>query len=201
MKNITTVNRIFLLATFLLSCHLVSHSIEGKSSYAMICYTIAFGVLMVAALLLIILGMEILENPTVVVVSTIIPLSLSLGLVSELLPKAATGYSIFAVLGLLGVILVKTKKPKGLTSIVLPLVHGISGLLIFGLPIIFSFGGGMPFRFVWVGVGGGLIGLGGLLLAFLKAGKPILSKSVILNLLPTILCLMSLSFAIGFSAM
>jgi hypothetical protein len=200
MKNNAILHRILLLATFLLSSHVVSHSIEGKSTFAMVCYTIAFGVLMVASLLLIILGMNILENPAVVVVSTCIPLSLSLGLVSELVPAAKIGYLIFVIVGFLGVLLGRFLQPKRFASLILSIVHGVAGLLIFGLPILFTLNGSMPTRFLWVGVGGGLIGIGGMLLAFLKVGKPILPKKTINNLLPLILCLMSGAFAIGFSS-
>jgi len=43
-----------------------------------------------------------------------------------------------------------------------------------------------------------LIGVGGLLLSFLKAGKPILSREMILKILPGLLLLMTLCFVIGF---
>ena len=52
--------------------------------------------------------------------------------------------------------------------------------------------------FSLVGVGGALIGIGGLALSFLKAGKPILSQEVIHKILPVILFLMSLCFVMGF---
>jgi hypothetical protein len=53
--------------------------------------------------------------------------------------------------------------------------------------------------FSLVGVGGGLIGLGGLLLSFLRAGRPILSRVMILRLLPGLLLLMTAAFVAGFS--
>jgi len=57
----------------------------------------------------------------------------------------------------------------------------------------------MPAGFALVGLGGAVIGLGGLLLAFLKAGKPILSQKTILTLLPGLLFLMTAAFVCGFS--
>jgi len=59
--------------------------------------------------------------------------------------------------------------------------------------------GQVPTGYILVSLGGALIGLGGLLLAFLKAGKPILDRDTIYQLLPVILFLMSLSFIGGFS--
>ena len=78
MKSISIIDRILLLLTALLAAYQVAVGIEGLDSFAILCYTIAFGVLLVACLLLIILGFEILESPLVVIVSSIIPLSLSL---------------------------------------------------------------------------------------------------------------------------
>jgi hypothetical protein len=51
--------------------------------------------------------------------------------------------------------------------------------------------------FTLVGIGGGLIGIGGLLLAFLKTGKPILSRQTILIILPTVLFL-TVCYVVGF---
>jgi hypothetical protein len=53
--------------------------------------------------------------------------------------------------------------------------------------------------YLLVSLGGALIGLGGLLLAFMRAGRPILSQDVLYRLLPVILFLMSLSFVGGFT--
>jgi len=66
------------------------------------------------------------------------------------------------------------------------------------LPIILSLRGLASGGFAWVGVGGALIGVGGLLLAFLKAGKPILPQKIILTVLPGLLLLMTAAFVAGF---
>ena len=79
-------------------------------------------------------------------------------------------------------------------------VHGIAGMLIFLLPIMLSVRGTTPGGIFWVGIGGALIGVGGLLLTFLKSGKPILSKDTILTVLPGLLLLMTAAFVIGFAA-
>ena len=88
--------------------------------------------------------------------------------------------------------------PGRLPTLVLAVVHGIAGMTIFLLPIFLSIQGVTKPPFSLVGVGGALIGIGGLALSFLKAGKPILSKELILKILPVILLLMTLCFVVGF---
>ena len=79
--ELTSLDRILLLVTGILAAYQVAVGIDGFSTLPIIAYTIAFGVLLVAGLLLIILGFEVLDSPIVVIVSTIIPLSLATGLV------------------------------------------------------------------------------------------------------------------------
>lgn len=199
MKTISALDRILLLLTALLAAYQVVVGVDGLDTFAVICYTIAFGVLLVACLLIIILGFEILDSPLVVIVSTIIPLSLSLGLVWEYLVDFRTIYLIFTILGFLAVIITRQFTPGRPAVIVLAIVHGISGMLIFLLPIILSLQGETSPGFALVGVGGALIGIGGLLLSFLKTGRPILSRDVILSVLPALLFLMTISFVAGFA--
>ena len=162
-------------------------------------YTIAFGVLLVACLLLIILGLDVLESPIVVIVSTIIPLSLSLGLVWEYGKGYGIPFLVFTLLGFLAILITRLLPMKNkLPTFVLAVVHGIAGLTIFLLPIISSALGQTSPGFALVGLGGALIGLGGLLLSFLKTGHPIVSRQVIFRLLPGLLLLMTVAFVFGF---
>jgi hypothetical protein len=48
-------------------------------------------------------------------------------------------------------------------------------------------------------MGGALIGIGGLLLSFLKTGKPILSRETILKVLPGLLLVMTATYVAGFA--
>jgi hypothetical protein len=59
--------------------------------------------------------------------------------------------------------------------------------------------GQTPPGFALVSVGGVLIGVGGLLLSFLKMGKPILPQKTILTVLPALLFLMTAAFVAGFA--
>jgi hypothetical protein len=71
-------------------------------------------------------------------------------------------------------------------------------MTIFLLPIILSAQGQVMPLFSLVGVGGALIGLAGLLLSFLKTGKPILSRDTIMRLFPMLLLLTTALFVAGF---
>ena len=198
--KMSPLDRILLLLTGLLAAYQVAIGINGLGAVPITAYTIAFGVLLVAGLLLIILGFDVLESPIVVIISTIIPLSLSLGLVWEHLEAWRTPYLGFAILGFLAILVTRSfPMPGKLPTIVLALVHGIAGMTIFLLPTILAAQGVARPGFALVGLGGALIGIGGLLLSFLKAGKPILPKETILRVLPGLLLLMTAAFVAGFA--
>ena len=197
--KMSPLDRVLLLLTGILAAYQVAVGIDGLGAVPIVAYTIAFGVLLVAGLLLIIWGFDVLDSPVVVIVSTVIPLSLSFGLVCQYLASFRTAYLVFAILGFLAVTLTRSiPTPGKIPTIVLALVHGLAGMTIFLLPILFSIQGTTQPLFSLVGVGGALIGIGGLALSFLKAGRPVLSKELILKILPIILFLMTLCFVVGF---
>jgi hypothetical protein len=105
-----------------------------------------------------------------------------------------------ALLGFAGVLVTRSlPMPKILPVLALVLVHGIAGLLITHLPFALVLQGDTPAGFALVGVGGALISVGGLLLAFLKASRPILSRATILKILPGLLLFMTAAFVGGFA--
>ena len=199
MKQISVLDRILLLITGLLAAYQISFGLNDLNTLSTWSYTVGFGVLLVAGLLLIILGFEGLENQIVVIVSTLIPLSISLGLVAEHLPQFTTPYLIFAILGFAAIAITRYTAEGKTATIILALTHGIAGSLITFLPIILSIQGKVSGGYFLVGIAGALIGVGGVLLAFLKAGKPILSQKMILTVLPALLLLMTSAFVYGFS--
>lgn len=199
MYKITMRDRLLLLATVLLAAYQIIAGLDKLAPLSIWIYTIGFGILLVACLLLIILGFEGLESQGVVIVSTAIPLSISLGLVSVHLPAYFFSYLVFCLVGFGATGVTRFVLAGKSATLILALVHGIAGLVIITLPLILSIQGQVPAGYLLVSLGGGLIGLGGLLLAFLKAGKPLLSQEIIYQLLPIILFLMSLSFIGGFS--
>lgn len=198
--KMSPLDRILLLITGLLAAYQVAIGINGLGTVPITAYTIAFGVLLVAGLLLIILGFDVLESPIVVIISTIIPLSLSLGLVWEHLEAWQAAYMEFVLLGFFAVLVTRSFHITGkLPTIVLAFVHGVAGMTIFLLPTILTAQGMTSPGFALVGLGGALIGINGLLLSFLKAGKPILPKETILRILPGLLLLMTAAFVAGFA--
>ena len=84
-----------------------------------------------------------------------------------------------------------------LRKISVPLFHGVAGLVIFLGPF---YAKGAPKGFFWVGIGGVLIGLGGIALAFISVGAQLLffSPAFVMLILAPLLFLMSLAFAWGF---
>ncbi len=194
------LNRILLLITGFLAAYQIVAGVKGADAFAGLGYTIAFGVLLIAGLLLIIFGMQVLASPIVVIVAAIIPLGLAVGLVAQYFPALGIIALALAIVGLLAITLSRMGSREKLATVVLAVVHGTAGVFIFGLPIILSLRGIAPLGLALVGVGGVLIGLGGLLLSLLKAGKPILSEATVLMVLPGLLLLMTIAFVVGFAA-
>ena len=197
--KMTSLDRTLLFLTGFLAAYQIAIGIDQMDSVSITAYTIAFGVILVAGLLLIILGFEVLDAPIVVIISTIIPLALSLGLVWQHLASYRTVYLIFTIISFLAVILTRSIVMQNkLPVIVIAITHGIAGMTIFLLPIILSAQGQVMPLFSLVGVGGALIGIAGLLLSFLKTGKPILSRDTIMRLFPMLLLLTTALFVAGF---
>jgi len=198
--KISPRDRTLLLNTVLLAAYQVAVGINDFTALPIIAYTIAFGVILIAALLIYILGIDVLDSPTVVIVSTVIPLSLAVGLVWQHLASFGTVTLIFAIISLLAVTLTRSMQMQNkLPVIVIVFVHGIAGLTIFLLPILLAAQGQVKPLFALVGFGGALIGVGGLLLSFLKLGKPILSRERIMNIFPALLLLTTALFVAGFA--
>lgn len=197
--KMTSLDRVLILLTGLLAAYQIVVGIDQMDSVPIIAYTIAFGVLLVAGLLLIILGFDALDSPVVVIISTVIPLALSMGLVYQHLASFRTPYLLFAIIGFAAVTLTRSIPMwNKLPVVTIAMVHGIAGMTIFLLPIITSINGQTHPLFSLVGIGGALIGIGGLLLSFLKTGRPILSRETILRVLPGLFLLMTICFVAGF---
>ncbi len=197
--KLTSSDRILLLFTALLASYQVAVGMDGFSALPIIAYTTGFGVLLIAALLIFILGFDVLDSPIVVIVSTVIPLSLSTGLVWQHFASFRISFLVFAITSFLAVTVTRSIPMQNkLPVITIAITHGIAGMTIFLLPIILSIQGLTKPLFSLVGAGGALIGIGGLLLSFLKTGRPILSREMILKILPRLLLLMTICFVAGF---
>jgi len=199
VRKISVLDRLLLLGTCLLAAYQISAGINDLSTPATWGFTIGFGTLLIACLLLIILGFEGLENQTIVIVSTLIPLCISLGLVSIHYPDNLLPYLIFCVVGFSVILATRFSTGSKPATIILALIHGIAGILITTLPVLQSITGQTRPGYILFGLGGAIIGIGGTLLAFSKTGKPIFSQEKILSVLPVLLFLMTAAFVGGFS--
>ena len=199
MKKMSAIDRLLLLLTGLLAAYQIAIGVEGAPPVSLWAYSVGFGILLLAGIMLIILGFEGLDSSLVAIVTTMLPLALSLGLVWDHLPAWRIPYLAFVVVGFAAVALTRVIRAGRAATITLAVVHGVAGLIIFGLPIYLSLTGTTPPGFALVGIGGALIGVGGLMLSFLRMGKPILSQSTILTILPALLFLMMAAFVAGFA--
>ena len=161
-------------------------------------YLMGFAVLLVSGLLLIFLGLDILSSPYVLTVASLIPLGISMGVAEEYYPTWKKSFKWFAVIGFLAIAITSIAGMDTLKKIAVPLFHGVAGLVIFLGPF---FAKGSPKGFWWVGIGGMLIGLGGIALAFISVGKQLLffSPAFVALILTPLLFLMAGAFALGFA--
>ncbi|MBI5954749.1 MAG: hypothetical protein HY865_24080 [Chloroflexi bacterium] len=167
-------------------------------------YLMGFAVLLVSGLLLIFLGLDILASPYVLTVASLIPLGISMGLAEEYFPGWKKYFKWFALVGFLAIAFTSIGGMETLKKVAVPLFHGIAGLVIFLGPFYAtssSQGKGAPKGFWWVGIGGLLIGLGGIALAFISVGKQLLffSPEFVMLILTPLLFLMTGAFALGFT--
>jgi hypothetical protein len=199
MMKISTTNRVLLLGAVILSAYQIVIGIDNLSTAPIIAYTIAFGVLLVAALLLLLLGFHAWDAAVVVIGATMIPLALALGLVWEHFAALRIPALILTLGGFLAVTLTRLRPAASKTAmLVLALTHGMAGVIIFLLPIALALQGVTRPLFSLVGLGGAVIGLGGLALSFFKVGKPIIPQETLYKILPGLLFFMTLCFVIGF---
>ena len=196
----TWYDRIILLVTGLAALYLTwrfyTRYSKEKKLYD-IYYMMGFLVLLVSGLILIWQGWGALASPYVLTVATLIPLGISMGLMNQYFPKWKKAYSWFALVGLLAIAYTSITG-HDLKRLAVPIFHGVAGLIIFLGPFLVK--DKAPKGFWWVGIGGLLIGIGGIALAFLTSGKQLLffSQDVVLMIMAPLLLLMTLAFAAGF---
>ncbi len=198
--NLFTLDNLFLLLTGLIAAYLIwrfyTRWSKGKALYD-VYYAMGFLVLLISGLLLIFLGLGILDSPYVLTVASLIPLGISMGLVEQYFPKFKRIYKWFALVGFLAIAVSAFGGFDLVKKIAVPVFHGIAGLVIFLGPF---FAIKAAKGFWWVGIGGLLIGLGGIALAFISLGKQLLffSPTFVMLILTPLLLLMTLAFTYGF---
>jgi len=169
-----------------------------KKALHNIYYLMGFAVLLVSGVLLIVLGLDILASPYVLTVASLIPLGISMGLAEEYFPAWKKYFKWFALIGFLAIALTSIAGIEIGRKISVPLFHGVAGLVIFLGPFLAK---GAPKGFWWVGIGGVLIGLGGIALAFIANGAQLLffSPTFVMLILTPLLFLMAGAFTMGFT--
>ena len=192
---------IFLLLTGLLAAYLCwvfyQRYTQSKALHNLY-YLMGFAVLLVSGLLLIFLGLGILASPYVLTVASLIPLGISMGLAEEFFPSWKKAFKWFALIGFLAIAVTSIGGMDALKKIAVPLFHGVAGLVIFLGPFMAK---SAPKGFFWVGIGGVLIGLGGIALAFISVGAQLLffSPAFVMMILTPLLLLMTGAFTLGFT--
>jgi hypothetical protein len=198
--NIFTLDNLFLLLTGLIAAYLLwrfyTRWSKEKKLYDLY-YGMGFLVLLVSGLLLIFLGLGILASPYVLTVASLIPLGISMGLMEQYFPKYKKAFKWFALIGFLAIAVTGIYGIEIGRKISVPLFHGVAGLVIFLGPFLVK---KAAKGFWWVGIGGLLIGLGGIALAFIANGAQLLffSPSFVMLILTPLLLLMTLAFTYGF---
>jgi len=196
-----TLDNLFLLLTGLLAAYLCWYFWKRyglNRALHNLYYLMGFAVLLVSGLLLIFFGLDILASPWVLTVASLIPLGVSMGIAEEYYPSWKKAFKWFAAIGFLAIAITSIGGMETLKKIAVPLFHGVAGLVIFLGPFLAK---GTPKGFFWVGIGGLLIGLGGIALAFISAGSQLLffSPAFVLLILTPLLFLMTGAFALGFA--
>ncbi len=198
--NLVSLDNLFLLLTGLTAAYLLwrfyTRWSKAKALYD-VYYIMGFLVLLVSGLLLIFLGLDILASPWVLTVASLIPLGISMGLMEQYFPKYKTAFKWFALIGFLAIAVTSIGGIDIGRRISVPLFHGVAGLVIALGPFMAK---SQAKGFWWVGVGGFLIGLGGIALAFLASGSQLLffSPALVMTILTPLLFLMTLAFTWGF---
>jgi hypothetical protein len=197
-----TFDNLFLLLTGLLAAYLCWHFWKRYSlnkALHNLYYLLGFAVLLISGLLLIIhpSHLGLLQSPYVLTVASLIPLGISMGVAEEYYPAWKTSFKWFAAIGFVAIAVSSIGGMELLKKISVPLFHGVAGLVIFLGPFLAK---GTPTGFWWVGIGGALIGLGGIALAFLSVGSQLLffSPEFVMLILTPLLFLMTGAFTLGF---
>jgi hypothetical protein len=198
--DLLTLDNLLLLLTGLTAAYLLwrfyGRWSKGRALYD-VYYGMGFLVLLVSGLLLIFLGLGILSSPYVLTVASLIPLGISMGLVEQYFPQYKRPYKWFALVGFLAIAVSSIAGIEIGRKISVPLFHGVAGLVIFLGPFLAK---GAARGFWWVGIGGLLIGLGGIALAFIANEAQLLffSPALVMTILTPLLLLMTLAFTWGF---
>jgi hypothetical protein len=198
------LDQVLLLLTGLMAVYLIYRFVQAykerdDNKKHFIPLIISFAVLFVSGVLVILFDFAVLERPEIKIVATLIPFGIAIGLMCEFYKKYATFYKIFLLIGFALIILLNYEIIT--TKLVYPIFHSIAGLTIFFIPILAVKNKLADKGFIGVTIGGAIIGIGGIALAFFGAGNPLLgifTGELIFAILTTILLTMTIGFVFGY---
>ena len=197
MKKISIFNRIVFLFTGHLAGYKVVGGMQPYSELTTFYYTIAFGTLVLASILLMLLGFEILESNGVLVVAALIPVGLALGMVNQYLPQMHLYFLIISIAGIIAVAYSRFLMSQKAALIMLTLVHGIAGMVVVFIPLVLVLNGTLNTPAFLISLGGIIISAEGILLASFKVGKTFIAPEKIYSSFPMVLFLANLAFVAG----
>ncbi len=191
------INKVLLLLVAIVAGIQIVSGIEGLGTIPIAYHTVSYGIFLISAIFMILLGVDIIEHDIAALAASLLPLGFSMGLVGEHMREYHLEYSSLISVLYAGLFIQKLRGQKKMALILQVLLHGISGLMLFILPIILLAQGHAESSFLGVSVGTGFIAIGGMALGFLKSGKPLLTKNQIYTLFPAILLLSVLAYSVG----
>lgn len=197
MRKISVLDRILFLITAHVAGFKIVTGMEHHSVMSTGFYTVSFGVLVLASIMLLLFGFDLLTNRFVPVVTTLIPTTLSIGLVHDYLPQMTLSYSVLIGIIYIVSVWVRFTAPEKTAALVLALVHGISGLLVFVLPIVLYANYGLPTKLLLVSIGGLIIGIEGIFLTLQKMGYLKIELKTIFAWFPLMLLAATSAFVSG----
>ncbi len=197
MRRISILDRILFLITAHVAGIKIVSDMEHHTMVSTGFYTVSFGLVVLASIMLILFGFDLLTNPLVPVVATLIPTTLSIGLVQDYLPQMTLSYSI--LIGIIYVISVWVRftTPEKTASLVLAMVHGICGLMVVVLPVVLFIHYGLPTKILFVSIGGVIISIEGIFLALQKLGYIRIELKTIFAWFPVMLLAATSAFVLG----
>lgn len=191
------LNRIILLIIAILAGVQIVSGIENYAAISITYFTYSYGIFLVSSLLMMLMGVDIIEHDVAALIATTLPLGFSLGLIAEYFSAYHIVYLVLLVILFICLVILRLKQRSKLALIFQILLHGLSGMVLFTIPIILVIGDVENVVVLWISCGTGFIALGGMSLALLKSGKPVLTKDQIYTIFPGVLLLAVLTFAIG----
>lgn len=200
MKRIRIINRILFLLTGHISGYQIISGMDFYSNLTTFYFTVSFGILLLACILLLLMGFEIMENSFVAVITSLIPLTFSLGMIENKIQEYHTPYLVFIIIGFLISIYFRFYGNGRFASLSLGLIYGVSGIVILLLPVAFILQSEISTTYIFISIGSLLISFAGLQIVFIKNGKPIFNRKYFELLFPTVLFFSTLAFVIGLRA-